>query len=229
MKSLNGKNQVNLAHEPWRIFRIMSEFVDGFEILPRYLPAVAIFGSSRTKRGTKYYELARRITHRLCEEGFSVITGGGPGIMEAGNKGAMEGKGNSIGLNIELPQEQVPNRYVTTLLNFRYFFCRKVMFVKHATAFIIMPGGFGTLDEFFEALTLVQTHRISPFPIIVVGKEYWQGMFDWMREHMLKEKHIEEKDMKVFRIIDDPDEIVKVIKTFYRKHRETQLKGEGAV
>jgi len=229
---MNGDRERDLtyfAREPWRLFRIMSEFVDGFEILPNYLPAVSIFGSSRMKRGSKYYELAREITKRLAKEGFSIITGGGPGIMEAGNWGAKEGKGHSIGLNIELPHEQVPNKYITTLLNFRYFFCRKVMFVKHATAFIILPGGFGTLDEFFEALTLIQTERIKQFPIIVVGKEYWKGMFDWMRDHMLKSKLIDQKDMNIFKLIDDPRKIVEEIKTFYEEHSERQIKGEGAV
>lgn len=223
------KDLAHFAREPWRLFRIMSEFVDGFETLPNYLPAVSIFGSSRMKRGSKYYELAREIAKRLAREGFSVITGGGPGIMEAANRGAKEAKGNSIGLNIELPQEQLPNKYITALFNFRYFFCRKVMFVKHATAFIIMPGGFGTLDEFFEALTLIQTERIKQFPIIVVGKEYWKGMFDWMRDHMLKSKLIDEKDMHIYKIMDDPREVVEEIKSFYKEHSERQIKGEGAV
>lgn len=229
---LNGdkdKDTTYFSREPWRLFRIMSEFVDGFEILPNYLPAVSIFGSSRLKRGAKYYELARDITKRLAKEGFSIITGGGPGIMEAGNRGAKEGRGHSIGLNIELPQEQMPNKYITTLLNFRYFFCRKVMFVKHATAFIILPGGFGTLDEFFEALTLIQTERIKQFPIIVVGKDYWKGLFDWMRDHMLKSKLIDEKDMHIFKLMDDPRKIVQEIKDFYEEHSERQIKGEGAV
>ncbi|MBI4398755.1 MAG: TIGR00730 family Rossman fold protein, partial [Candidatus Omnitrophica bacterium] len=155
--------------------------------------------------------------------------GGGPGIMEASNHGAKEGKGHSIGLNIELPHEQLPNRYITTLLNFRYFFCRKVMFVKHATAFIIMPGGYGTLDEFFEALTLIQTQRIKQFPIIMVGSEYWKGLFDWMRERMLKSKLIDEKDLSIFTMIDQPKKIVDEIKEFYKEHSERQIKGEGAV
>lgn len=229
MQDENQKDFTYFAREPWRLFRIMSEFVDGFETLPNYIPAVSIFGSSRLARGTKYYELAREISKRLVREGFSIITGGGPGIMEAANKGAKEGKGNSIGLNIELPMEQVPNKYITTLLNFRYFFCRKVMFVKHATAFIIMPGGFGTLDEFFEALTLIQTERIKQFPIIVVGKEYWKGLFDWMRDHMLKSKLIDAKDMNIYKLLDDPKDVVDEIKQFYSEHAERQIKGEGAV
>ncbi len=217
------------AREPWRLFRILSEFVDGFETLPNYLPAVSIFGSSRMKKGTKYYEIARKIARRLAEEGYSVITGGGPGIMEASNRGAKEGKGHSIGLNIELPMEQKPNKYITTLLNFQYFFCRKVMFVKHATAFIILPGGFGTLDEFFEALTLIQTERIKRFPIVVVGKDYWKGLFDWMRDYMLESKLIDEKDLYLYKITDDPEEVVDEVKAFFRKHKERQIKGEEAL
>jgi len=228
-KKIKTDKDEYLAAEPWRLFRIMSEFVDGLEMLPSLTPAVSIFGSSRTAPRTKYYELARTIANRLTKAGFSVITGGGGGIMEAGNKGAKEGNGNSIGLNIELPMEQYPNKYITSLFSFRYFFVRKVMFVKHATAFIIMPGGFGTLDELYEALTLVQTLRIKKFPIIMVGSEYWEGLIDWMKDKMIKNKYIDPQDMRLFKVLDDPKDIVDEIKVFYKRHKDRKLKGSGAV
>ncbi len=203
------------AKNTWFLFRLMSEFVDGFETLPQYEPAVTVFGSSRCKSGTKYYNLARQITKRLAEEGFSIITGGGPSIMEAANRGARDGNGASIGLNIELPTVQKPNRFVEVLLNFRFFFCRKVMFVKHAVAFIIMPGGYGTLDELFEALTLFQTQRTERFPIILVGSEYWKGLVDWLQYTALKKDMITQQDFKLFRVTDDVEEVVREITTFY--------------
>ena len=204
------------TEDPWRVFRIMGEFVDGFETLSKVGPAVSIFGSARTKRGSKYYKLAERIATLLVKEGYTIITGAGPGIMEAANKGAFDAKGESIGLNIEVPVVQKPNRYVTTLIDFRYFFCRKVMFVKYGKAFVVLPGGFGTLDELFEALTLVQTKRIVPFPIIIVGKEYWAGLMEWVKKSMVKDKCISECDLKLFHLTDEPEEVVAILKRFYQ-------------
>jgi len=201
--------------DTWRIFRIMSEFVDGFEILSRVGKAVSMFGGSRIKPGNKYYKLAEATAYQLAKEGFAIITGSGPGIMEAGNKGARRAKGHSIGLNIHIPTEQKPNKYVDTLLDFRYFFVRKVMFVKYAKAFVIMPGGFGTLDELFESLNLIQTERIGKFPVILMGQEYWQGMLDWLKDTVLKSANISRDDLHIFSITDDPKEVVSVIKKFY--------------
>ena len=201
--------------ETWRIFRIMAEFVDGFELLSNYQPAVTIFGSSKTKPGNMYYRLADETAQVLVQNGFAVITGGGPGIMEAANKGAKRAGGHSIGLNIQLPSEQKPNRFITTILSFKYFFCRKVMFVKYATAFVIFPGGFGTLDEFFEAATLVQTQRIDKFPIILVGKEYWRGLIHWLKNKALKAGTIEREDLLIFRVVDNAQDIGRIIKEFY--------------
>lgn len=201
--------------DPWRVFRIMGEFVDGFETLSNVGPAVSIFGSARVKKGSKYYKLAERIGALTAEEGYTVITGAGPGIMEAGNKGAKAAGGASIGLNIEVPVVQKPNRYITTLLDFRYFFCRKVMFVKYSKAFVVLPGGFGTLDELFEALTLVQTRRIITFPIIMVGKEYWSGLLEWVKKSMLGGDCISESDLKLFHVVDTPEEVVAILRKFY--------------
>ncbi len=198
--------------ESWRIFRIMAEFVEGVEGLCKLYPAVAIFGSARTRPDATYYQLAETIASMLAKEGYSVVTGGGPGIMEAANKGAMEGGGISAGLNIQLPHEQRPNPYATVSLNFRYFFIRKVMLVKYAVAFICLPGGFGTLDEFFEAVTLIQTHKISPFPVILVGSEFWKGLIDWITKTILKEAMISPEDMSIFHVLDDPKQVVDVIK-----------------
>ncbi len=206
-----------VKEEPWRIFRIMSEFVDGFETLSEVGAAVSIFGSSRVKKNDHYYRLAEKIAYLLSKEGYAVITGGGPGIMEAANKGAARAKGNSIGLNIQIPQEQRPNRYVKTLLDFHYFFCRKVMFVKYAKAFIILPGGYGTLDELFESLNLIQTGRIDSFPVILVGRIYWQGLVDWLKKTVLGKNCISRKDLGIFHVTDRPEEVVKIIKDFYKK------------
>ncbi|MFZ5800878.1 MAG: TIGR00730 family Rossman fold protein, partial [Candidatus Omnitrophota bacterium] len=195
------KNSDFRKEDPWRIFRIMAEFVDGFEELSLVGPAVSIFGSARIDKEDKYYKLAEHIAYALVKAGYAVITGGGPGIMEAANKGAKAAKGQSIGLNIEIPEEQKPNPYVQTLLSFHYFFCRKVMFVKYASAFVIMPGGFGTLDELFESLNLIQTRRIGKFPVVLVGKEYWQGLLDWLRAVPLKKKCISEEDLKIFKVV----------------------------
>ena len=205
--------------DTWRIFRIMSEFVEGFEVLSQIGKAVSIFGSSRTKPGTKYYKLAEETAYLLAKEGFAVITGSGPGMIEAGNKGARRAKGHSIGLNIHIPCEQKPNKYVDTLLDFRYFFVRKVMFVKYAKAFVIMPGGYGTLDEFFEAINLIQTERIGKFPVVLLGKEYWQGLVEWLRKMVFeKNGNISRQDLDIFTLVDSPKEVVSVIKKFYEKH-----------
>ena len=172
--------------DTWRIFRIMSEFVDGFETLSQVGQAVSIFGSARFKPGNKYYKMAEETAYLLAKEGYAIITGSGPAIMEAANKGAKRANGLSIGLNIQIPSEQKANKYVDTLLDFRYFFVRKVMFVKYAKAFVIMPGGYGTLDEFTEAITLIQTQRIQKFPVVIMGSEYWKGMIDWLKSTVLK-------------------------------------------
>jgi len=196
----------------WRLFHIMAEFVEGFEALVDCRPAVSIFGSTRVRPGDEVYEQAERIGRLLAESKFSVITGGGPGVMEAANKGAAEAGGKSVGLNIQLPFEQKPNPYANIPLSFRYFFVRKVMFVKYAMAFIILPGGFGTMDELMESVTLIQTRRIKPFPVILVGKDYWKGFLRWVKEVVLKEGKISPEDMDIFHLIDEPEEIVKTIK-----------------
>ena len=203
--------------DPWRIFRIMSEFVDGFEELSDVKEAISIFGSAKSKSSNKFYKIAEETAGLLVRNGYAIITGAGPGIMEAANKGAKEEGGESIGLNILIPTMQKPNRYVTRLLEFKYFFCRKVMFAKYSKAFIIFPGGFGTLDELFEAATLVQTKKIEPFPIILVGREYWKGMIDWMHKILIPHKTISGFDMKIFTVVDTPQEIISTINRFYRK------------
>jgi uncharacterized protein (TIGR00730 family) len=200
--------------ESWRIFRIMAEFVEGIESLSEIKNAVTIFGSARAKRGDPYYRKAEYLARRLAEEGFSVITGGGPGIMEAGNKGAAEAGGKSVGLNIHLPYEQKPNSFANISLEYKYFFIRKVMFVKYALAYVVLPGGFGTLDELFEALTLIQTRRIKSFPVVLMGGDYWRGMMDWLKDTVLREGNIEQKDLDFIQIIDEPDEVVKYIKKY---------------
>jgi len=201
------------AGDSWRLFRIMAEFVEGFDTLSSVKgPAVSFFGSARTTPDDPYYKLTVTIAGQLCKYGYSVITGGGPGIMEAANKGASETGGNSIGLNINLPFEQEPNIFTNVPLSFKYFFVRKVMFIKYAMAFICMPGGFGTMDEMFEAITLIQTKRIKPFPIILVGQEYWGGLEGWIKEKLLPEGNIDNDDLMIFQVMDDPDEIVSFIK-----------------
>ncbi|MGQ9508395.1 MAG: LOG family protein [Thermodesulfobacteriota bacterium] len=198
--------------DTWRMFHIMAEFVEGFEALAEYHPSVSIFGSSRVREGDEIYQKAERLGQLLAENGFGVITGGGPGVMEAANKGAAMVGGRSIGLNIELPLEQTPNPYANIQLSFHYFFVRKVMFIKYAVAYIILPGGFGTLDELFEAITLIQTHKIKPFPVILVGSEYWKGLLDWIRGVVLKEGKISSPDLEIFQLIDEPEDIIKTIK-----------------
>jgi uncharacterized protein (TIGR00730 family) len=208
----------DFTHEdPWRVFRIMSEFVDGFEMLSRVKNAVSIFGSSRTKPGHPYYKLAEETAYLLAKAGHSIITGSGAGIMEASNKGAKRGGGQSIGLNIQIPVQQKPNKYVDTLLDFHYFFVRKVMFVKYAKAFVIMPGGYGTLDELYEALNLIQTERIQKFPVVLLGKNYWKGMFAWLSDMVLEKGNISKCDLDIFKIVDKPKDVVTVIKKFYAK------------
>ena len=207
--------------DSWQIFKIMSEFVDGFESLSKIGPCVSVFGSARTKANNKYYKMAEEIGFMLTNKGYGVITGGGPGIMEAANKGAQKGGGKSVGLNIELPFEQMPNKYIDSdkLIDFDYFFIRKMMFVKYAQGFIVLPGGVGTLDELFEAITLIQTQKIGKFPIILVGKNYWSGLIDWIINIMLKkEKNISKNDLLLFSIVDTPSEAVKIIVEFYNKY-----------
>lgn len=198
--------------DSWRMFRIMAEFVEGFETLPDIYPAVSFFGSSRSHPNSKTYRDTELLARLLVENGFNVLSGGGPGVMEAANKGAAEAGGRSVGLNIHLPHEQKPNKYANIKLDFKYFFIRKVMFVKYAVAYIIMPGGFGTLDELFEALTLIQTKRIKSFPVIMMNSEYWKGLIDWITGTLLKEKCISPSDKDIFLLVDDPIEAVNIIK-----------------
>jgi hypothetical protein len=198
--------------ESWRLFKIMGEFVDGIETLHNIGPAVSIFGSARLKPDNPVYKKAERIASLFAENNFAVITGGGGGVMEAANKGAAEAGGVSIGMNIVLPFEQKPNPYANTKIEFKYFFIRKVMFVKYATAYIILPGGFGTLDELFESVTLIQTQRIKPLPVILVGSEYWAGLIEWINSHLLAENMISPEHIDILQVIDDPEEIVKTVK-----------------
>ncbi len=198
--------------DSWRMFQIISEFVRGFEEMPDAYPAVSIFGSSQIEPESEVYKNTVTAARLLVEGGFNVISGGGPGVMEAANLGAAKAKGKSVGLHIELPNEQQPNKYANVRLSFKYFFIRKVMFVKYAVAYIIMPGGFGTLDELFESLTLIQTKRIRHFPVILVGSDYWGGLLDWIKTVLLKEKTIAESDLELLRVVDSPEEAVAIIK-----------------
>ena len=214
-----GWNEIK-TNDSWAIFKIMGEFVSGFEKMSKIGPCVSIFGSARTKPHDKYYLLAERISKRIVESGYGVITGGGPGIMEAGNKGAHLGGGTSVGLNIELPFEQHDNPYIDSdkNLDFDYFFVRKVMFVKYSQGFVVMPGGFGTLDEMFEAITLIQTHKIEKFPIILVGTEFWKGLFEWIKKTLLNEfGNISEKDLDLIHLVDHEDEVIEILDNFYNK------------
>jgi len=197
--------------ESWRMFRIISEFVDGFDELTDVYPAVSIFGSARVPPGDPVYEKTERIAELLAQRGYAVITGGGGGVMEAANKGAASVGGRSVGLNIELPMEQKPNTFANMKFSFRYFFVRKVMFIKYAQAYVIMPGGFGTLDEVSEALTLIQTRKIKPFPVIMVGSEFWAPLVDWFKNTLLEQKMISKEDLDIFRVMDDPEEVVREI------------------
>jgi len=209
----------------WRIFRIMAEFTEGFDELANVGPAVSIFGSARAEPGSRYYTLAEQTAAHVAKAGFAVITGGGSGIMEAANKGASEAGGTSIGLNIELPLEQVPNEYQNLSMQFKYFFCRKVMFLKYAHGFIVLPGGFGTMDEFFESMVLIQTLKQAYFPVILMGSEYWGGLIDWMNEKMLRQSnHISPEDMKLFTLVDEPEAATKIIVDFRDKEGRSGLK-----
>lgn len=218
MKSIQF-DPVRYTQDTWRIFRIMAEFTEGFEKLGSLGPAVSIFGSARTKPGEYYYEKAVRIAHLLAEKGFAIITGGGPGIMEAGNKGAKEANGISVGLNIDLPHEQHHNAYIDRhmLIEFDYFFVRKVMFVKYAQGFVMMPGGFGTMDEMFEAITLIQTRKIKPVPIILVGTTFWGGLLDWIKTAMLADGKISPEDLNLFHVTDSEAEVCEIIENFYKE------------
>ena len=210
-------NDAMLTHESWKIFQIMAEFVEGFERMARVRPSVSIFGSARIKPGHKYYQLTEEIAKELSDAGFSVVSGGGPGIMEAANKGAFAGKSPSIGLNIQLPHEQIGNSYQDISLSFRHFFSRKVMFVKYAAAYVVMPGGFGTLDELAEILTLVQTGKTRRIPIILVHTPYWEGFIQWLKDSPLNEKMINAEDLNLFQVLDDPDDVVAAIFKHYEQ------------
>lgn len=214
---LDTKTPLDFTHtDPWRVLRIQSEFVEGFGSLSELGPAISIFGSARTKRGSKYYVAAEEIAQRLVGEGLAVITGGGPGIMEAGNKGAVDAEGVSVGLGIELPFESSMNEYVDLGINFRYFFARKTMFVKYSQGFVVMPGGYGTLDELFEAVTLVQTEKITNFPIVLFGVEYWTPLLEWIRTRVLEAGMISEADVNLLRVTDDPAEAVEWVVQGYK-------------
>ena len=234
MKNGNGENKImqrQWSHikgeNSWMMFKVMAEFVEGFERLNKIGPCISIFGSARTRVGDTYYELARSIANKLVKEGFGVISGGGPGIMEAANKGAFEKEGTSVGLNIDLPFEQSNNSYIDAdkKLDFRYFFVRKVMFVKYAQGFVVLPGGFGTMDELFEVLTLIQTKKIDRVPVVLVGTSYWHGLREWIINTMLQKEHnIKEKDLELMPVFDDPDDVIKYINDFYAEEGVGVLK-----
>lgn len=202
--------------DTWRVFRIMAELVEGFEALNGVGPAVTIFGSARLPPGSPYYNKCLKVAERLAQDGFAVISGGGPGIMEAANKGAQNARGVSVGLNIDLPLEQTPNQFQDIRVEFRYFFVRKLMFVKYAVGYVIFPGGFGTMDELFEALTLIQTKKIRSFPVVLVGRRYWEGLFDWLRNTMLAEKNISPEDLDLMHVVDEPEEVCAIINNRYK-------------
>jgi len=209
------------TNDSWAIFKIMGEFVNGYEKLSKIGPCVSIFGSARTKPEDRYYKLTEKVAHKIVDHGYGVITGGGPGIMEAGNKGAHLGGGTSVGLNIELPFEQHDNPYIDhdKSLDFDYFFVRKVMFVKYSQGFVVMPGGFGTLDELFEAITLIQTNKIEKFPIILVGRDFWEGLFDWVKSTLLdKFQNISPKDLDLIHLVDTEDEVIDILDAFYKEY-----------
>ena len=212
--------QQSQVKDLWRVFRIMSEFVEGFETLSRLGPSVSVFGSARTQPGHEYYELARTVAAELVKRDYGIITGGGPGIMQAANQGAHEAGGVSVGLNIDIPHEQVGNEYVDPdrLINFDFFFVRKVMFIKYAQGFIVLPGGFGTMDELFEALTLIQTGKSTRFPVVLVGTAFWSGLVDWLKSTMLEAGNISPGNLDLFRLTDDPVEAVEIVDAFYKEH-----------
>jgi uncharacterized protein (TIGR00730 family) len=220
--------------DTWRVFRIMAELVEGFEALSNIGPAVTIFGSARLEPGSLYYNKCLKVSENLAKDGFAVISGGGPGIMEAANRGAQNGNGTSVGLNIELPMEQTPNPYQDVRVEFRYFFVRKLMFVKYAVAYVIFPGGFGTMDELYEALTLIQTKKIRGFPVVLVGKEYWQGMIDWLRKTVLAHGNISADEIDLMHIVDEPEEVCAIINKRYKDrvsgiHRDRRDKSRRGV
>ena len=215
MSKTRVKREDFTKEETWRVFRIMAEFIEGFETLSKVGEAISFFGSSRLKSGNKYYKIATQTAYLLAKAGYAIITGGGPGVMEAANKGARKARGKSIGLNILIPQEQKANKYVDLLLDFHYFFCRKVMFLKYAKAFVILPGGFGTLDELFESLNLIQTQRVGKFPVVLVGRDYWEGLITWLKGRTLKNGCISPSDLNIFNIVDTPEEVLSVINKFY--------------
>jgi uncharacterized protein (TIGR00730 family) len=215
-KTYDGHVNQFFIEDSWRVFRIISEFVEGFEELSEVGPAITVFGSARAGRESKDYESARRLGRLFAQHGYAVITGGGPGIMEAANRGAKEAGGLSIGLNIEIPLEQEPNRYVSKLITFRYFFVRKVMLVKYAKAFVVYPGGYGTFDELFEALTLIQTHRIQRFPIVLMRRRYWQGLLEWLDDPVRKTGKISPEDLELFELAEEPEEALEIVQEFYR-------------
>ena len=220
-KVIKDWNEIKI-NDSWAIFKIMAEFVEGYDRMAKIGPCISVFGSARTKPDNKYYQMAIRVSELLAEGGYGVITGGGPGIMEAGNKGAQQGGGKSVGLNIDLPFEQNHNPYIDQEhnLEFDYFFVRKVMFVKYAQGFVVLPGGFGTLDELFEALTLIQTNKISKRPVVLIGSEYWGGLIDWIKSAMLEdEANISDKDLDLFGLVDTPEEAFTYIDDFYQSHK----------
>jgi uncharacterized protein (TIGR00730 family) len=220
--------------DTWRVFRIMAELVEGFEALSNIGPAVTIFGSARLEPGSLYYNKCLKVSENLAKDGFAIISGGGPGIMEAANKGAQNGNGTSVGLNIELPMEQTPNPFQDVRVDFRYFFVRKLMFVKYAVAYVIFPGGFGTMDELYEALTLIQTKKIRGFPVVLVGKDYWQGMVDWLRKTMLAHGNISPEEIDLMHVVDEPEEVCAIINKRYKDrisgiHRDRRDKSRKGV
>jgi uncharacterized protein (TIGR00730 family) len=213
----NNMHAAFIREDPWRIFRIMAEFVDSFELMSQVGPGVTVFGSARVAPSNPYYESTVQLAQGLAKHNLAIITGGGPGIMEAANKGAALAKGRSVGLNIQLPQEQKGNRYANVPIYFHYFFSRKVCFVKYSLGFVFMPGGFGTLDEFFEVLTLVQTQRIPEFPLVLFGKRHWRGLIRWMKDSLQTEKYISPGDLDLFKITDDPQEVIDIILDYERR------------
>ncbi len=214
------KSILNTQQDIWRVFRIMAEFVDGFTIMAEQENLVSVFGSARIKPGSKYYEMAVEVAKELVAKHFNVLTGGGPGVMEAANKGAKEAGGASVGVNIELPHEQSSNPYIDRgrLITFKHFFVRKVMFIKYAHGFVVLPGGFGTMDELFEALTLVQTKKTRPFPVVLMGTDYWKGLIDWIKTRMITDGMVSPGDLDLFYLTDDPKEAAGLIEQFYKKH-----------
>ncbi len=214
------KSLLNAQQDVWRVFQIMAEFVDGFTLMAKQENLVSVFGSARVKPGSKYYEMGVEVGKELVKRGFNVLTGGGPGVMEAANKGAKEEGGASVGVNIELPHEQSSNPYIDLgrLFTFRHFFVRKVMFVKYAHGFVVLPGGFGTMDELFEAMTLVQTKKTRPFPIVLMGTDYWKGLVDWIKTRMIEDGMISPTDLDVFLVTDDPKEAAGLVQGFYEQH-----------